>query len=316
MEAREDQHGRFQWPPQRVDAQAGAVAAQRAVEIAQGESRRPATRGERAQRPLTWWGTVERTFFGVTSGTWAQRADEVGWEPDAVDAYCARCGQTVGMFEERGSPQRGVDGGDGACSHCASLTIPWSRVVRMGAYTGVLRECVLEVKFSAWRRLGMDLGHDHGLVVLGALEVAGIDPASAVLVPVPTSPWRRMTRGIDHTLTIARAMSASSGISLAPMLRREHRPPQTGRTLDQRRRNVAKTMSVGGGGAVDAGLLAGKTVLLVDDVMTSGATMREACRAVAEWSRAGGSGSPRLWVCPLAVTNAVEEDGKAGYLRA
>ncbi len=313
MSPREDQRPAFSWPPQRISADADVVAAQRATVIAREESWRPGTRERAERKPLTWWGEVERTFFGVTRGTWQQRTSDAQWQPDGPHHYCGRCGQTLGMFEER-------DGG--SCPHCEGASVPWNRVLRMGPYASVLRDCILEVKFSAWRRLGADMGRDHAMVILDALRDARIDPTTAILVPVPTSTWRRMTRGIDHTLTIARAVSRETGIPLAPILRREHRPPQTGRTLDQRRRNVAKTMevSVSGGGAV--GALAGKTVLLVDDVMTSGATMREACRAVADWAQDLPAARDladvpyRIWACPLAVTNAVEEDGKAGYLRA
>lgn len=313
MSRTEPQRPPFAWPPQRVNEDADVLAARRAAEIARVESRRPATRTPRKPQPLTWWGSVERTFFGVTRGTWQQRTSDALWQPDTPDLYCARCGQTLGMFEKRES---------GACPHCEGVSVPWNRVLRMGPYASVLRDCILEVKFSAWRRLGADMGREHAGVILDALREAHIDPSTAVLMPVPTSTWRRMTRGIDHTLTIARAVSRESGIPLAPILRREHRPPQTGRTLDQRRRNVAKTMeaSVSGGGAV--GALAGKTVLLIDDVMTSGATMREACRAVADFARSLpaapdlADATYQVWACPLAVTNAVEEDGGAGYLKA
>lgn len=316
MSPREDQRQGFAWPPRSVSAADDVEASRRAVAVAEGESRRPATVAARSAQPLSWWGSVERTFFGVTHGTWEQRTGDALWEPDAEGAYCGRCGQTVGMFESTAA----------GCAHCSGVIYPWNRVVRMGAYAGVLRECVLEVKFSAWRRLGGDLGREHAGVVLRALAAAGVGPGAAVLVPVPTSTWRRMSRGIDHTLTIARAVSEASGIPLAPILRREHRPPQTGRTLDQRRRNVAKTMYAASGAVLGpgagVGALAGKTILLIDDVMTSGATMREACRAIVEWADRLPAASDlsdvryQVWACPLAVTNAVEEDGRAGHLGA
>jgi predicted amidophosphoribosyltransferase len=323
MSPREEHRQGFSWPPQPLNAEADVLAAHRAVEIARAESRRPAPKARPDPQPLTWWASVERTFFGVTRGTWEQRARDTLWQPDATDAYCARCGQTVGLFEALAVPGESPAG---ACSHCAPSTVPWNRVVRMGAYEGVLRDCILEVKFSAWRRLGSDLGREHGLVVLEALREAGVDPRDALLIPVPTSAWRRIKRGIDHTLTIARAMSRSSGITLAPILHREHRPTQTGRTLDQRRRNVAKTMHASTGTLLHngspVGALSGKTILLVDDVMTSGATMREGCRAIAEWARSLPASSDladqpyHLWACPLAVTNAVDDEGRAGHLKA
>ncbi len=319
MQAREESNQPFTWPPRPVSADADAIALERSVAIARREAARPTTRDAIPRQPLSWWATVERTFLGVTHGTWEQRTNEAAWAPDLENAYCHRCGQTVGMFAEK--PGEGDFAG--SCAACARAALPWQRVVRMGAYTGVLREGLLEVKFSAWRRLGEDMGTQFGTVLVDALRDHAIEPSQALIVPIPTSTWRRMTRGIDHTLTIARAASIVSGIPLAPILQRLHRPPQTGRTLDQRRRNVVKTMSVR---TLDAGpdAILGRTLILIDDVMTSGATMREACRAISDWQRdgaahrKGAAQSPHwsVWACPLAVTNALDDDGRAGHLRA
>ena len=334
MDAPHPKPAKFQWPPRAVDGSTDALAQERAPAIARREAARPATKDRPPPPPYSWWAQVERSFFGVVRGTWAQRTADVSWEPDQRSDYCARCGQTVGMFAEVPAPvahrrdasatihATATANAACSCAACARADVPWERVVRMGAYTGVLREALLEVKFAAWRRLGADVGAQFGPVVAAALREHGVDPASALIVPIPSSMWRRMARGIDHSVTLARAVSSASGVPFAPMLHRLHRPPQTGRTLDQRRRNVVRTMSVARGweSDVEAPHMAGRTILLVDDVMTSGATMREACRAIAHWLREqGGSANGarvRVWVCPLAVTDALEPDGAAGHLKA
>jgi ComF family protein len=312
----------FQWPPHPVEASADAAATQRARAIARDamHPRRPP-----APQNASWWSTVERTFLGVTRGTWQRRTAEAAWSRDSLDAYCARCGQTLGALtrpnHELISGETSAEVVSGACPICAYTKLPWQRVVRMSEYEGVVREAILEVKFSAWRRLGEDLARDFAPCIAEALEFAGIARQNAMLIPVPTSRWRRLTRGIDHTKTISRILGKELGVPVAPMLHRLHRPPQACSSLDQRRRNVVRSMSVRAPGLSPMSI-AGKTILLVDDVMTTGATMREACRALGDWThKVGGSQwaqGPRagVWAAALAVTCHTDANGQPGHLSA
>ena len=99
-----------------------------------------------------------------------------------------------------------------------------------------------------------------------------------VLVPVPIHWSRRLKRRYNQSAVLARAMSQMSGHTLAAdALRRLRRtPPQDGMSVDARFANMA--------GALDADPLKGKVlrgrdVCLIDDVMTSGATLAAAAEA-------------------------------------
>ena len=106
--------------------------------------------------------------------------------------------------------------------------------------------------------------------------------AADALVPVPLHWLRRLRRGYNQSHALARGLSRRLGIPLrAPWLRRvRHTPRQTSRSFEERRANVRDAFRAAGGPALRA-----KTVLLVDDVMTTGATASEAARAL----RAGGA---------------------------
>ena len=117
--------------------------------------------------------------------------------------------------------------GDG-CHRCESKRLPWERAVRLGPYEDLLRDAILETKFTRWRHVGEQLGRRLGESLCSTLAAKGQTPADAVLIPVPSSTRRRLVRGIDHTLAIARGMRRASGIEISRPLSARF-GPHTGR---------------------------------------------------------------------------------------
>ena len=233
---------------------------------------------------------IESVFLGLTRPPFSDRAAEAGWAPDNPATLCPRCARTTGPHGH----------GPHGCTHCHAEKFPWTHAARLGPYQGLLRQAIHEVKFSAWRRLGTDLGRLLGHQLRPLLACP---PRQAVVIPVPCTFRRRLTRGIDHTATLAKAVSRVLGAPYAPALKRRHRPPQLGLSNTERRRNVAGTMSLRGYPRFD-----GLTILLVDDVRTTGATMSEACKALLKGLKARGQTPAQVWSCTLAV---VEESDPA-----
>lgn len=290
---RADGAGRFVWPPRPAPAEGAVAVASAAVEEhrsdAEGAGRRAA-----GETPLSGvvrdgvWRSVERVWLGLAAPPWRVRAAEAGWEQDSAGAYCGRCGTTVGPHE----------GDEAGCVTCRGRRVPWDRFVRVGEYAGLLREAVVEVKFTRWRRLGDDLGRLLGDAVLKELRGAGVDLGRVVIVPVPTTFRRRVWRGIDHSLVIARGVSRASGLPVERLLEREHRPSQLEVAPSRRGANVAGSMRVRVGARV-----AGRVVVLVDDVRTTGATMAAATRAVRRGPIGPGEeGLSGVWAAVIGVT--------------
>lgn len=119
----------------------------------------------------------------------------------------------------------------------------------------------------------------------------------AVVVPIPSSFRRRVRRGIDHAGAISRGVAGALGLPLRHALWREHRPMQRGLSPTAREANLKGSMHLRRG--FD---LAGATVLLVDDVCTSGATLRAACRALRDGARRGSPSVPETIIaCVVSV---------------
>ena len=156
------------------------------------------------------------------------------------------------------------------------------RVHALFAYEGHGARIVQALKYRDGRRLVAPLADE---LARRWAEVAPAAPGLAVTW-VPTSGGRRRDRGFDQSELLARALARRLGASARPLLRRRPGPAQTG--LDRAGREAA------------AGYLAtartGGPVLLLDDVCTTGATLRAASAAPA------GAGSPPIGHLVLART--------------
>ena len=193
--------------------------------------------------------------------------DETDWTPDAPGAYCHRCGVTVGPGEATAT-------GCGTCRDAPGLA---DGVVRLGAYADELREWVLAVKYQGWEAMAEALGRQLGAVVAQARPGAG---DALAVVPLPM-PWqRRLYRGIDHAALIAAGAATVLGAPMLRLLTKRNGPPQVSLPTSQRRRSGARGMRVRTIGPVvpNRRWIRDSTVLLVDDVCTTGASLRAAAR--------------------------------------
>jgi ComF family protein len=119
--------------------------------------------------------------------------------------------------------------------------------------------------------------------------------AADVVVSVPLHWWRRWRRGYNQSAALARGIARHLQIPCFPswLRRLRNTPDQTLQTPAGRRENVR-----GAFGARSRAHLKGRTVLLVDDVMTTGATANEAARALR------AAGAARVVVAALARAGA------------
>ncbi|MCA9100270.1 MAG: ComF family protein [Planctomycetales bacterium] len=183
----------------------------------------------------------------------------------ATGTFCQRCGSFAQQVDVPG-----IEG----CRRCAN----WKRsgvagVVPLGPYEGRLREAVLRMKLPTGdglaRALADVLWQTRGEWIR-RIEVDAV-------VPVPMHRWRRLTRGISSAERIAARLGKNWGVEMGRrvLVRRRNTLPQGGLTAEGRRRNVRGAL------AVTAGYdLRGLRIALVDDVMTTGATVNEAARVL------------------------------------
>ncbi len=190
---------------------------------------------------------------------------------------CPWCAQTVG-------PHTDTTHG---CAQCQGIALGFERAFRLGPYDGKLRDAVLRTKFLGGEGLADLLGRIFAECRGEVLQEAEID----LVAPVPLHWWRKWTRGFNQAEAVARELAAGLRMRFMPDLMRRVRwtPQQVQPTRAARRENVKGAFRVARGARV-----AGRTVLLVDDVMTTGSTLGEAARTL------GDAGADRVVVAVLA----------------
>lgn len=213
---------------------------------------------------------LERPLDGaVCAGCWSRLAV---FSPPV----CCRCGDALPSLR----------GGE-TCAVCSVELGPIAAARSLGPYDGVLAELVLACKYARRPTVADGLG-----ARLRPLLTAWDEPIDLV-VPVPLHPRRERARGFNQAERLARALGPPLCLALA---RRRHTPPQAGTTSAARHANVREAFTL----TRQARLVTRRSVLLVDDVLTTGATLV----AAAETLRAAQPG--RL----LAVTAARAELGR------
>ena len=202
---------------------------------------------------------------------------------------CRNCGEK--LFS---SYTQGEDGP--VCGLCRRIAPQFRRAVSFGSYDGELRELIHLFKYNGIRSAGTMLARLLGQTI-GGLQL----PVDTVLIPVPLWPGKRQARGFNQAEAIARAFCGfkpSSGIQLdtSSLLRTRETASQTGLTRRQRRANVRGAFAV-----KNAEKVRGRSILLVDDVMTTGTTVNECARVLLR------AGAKEVFVATVArATKEVE----------
>ncbi|WP_096700691.1 ComF family protein [Magnetospirillum sp. 15-1] len=179
------------------------------------------------------------------------------------DPACSCCGLP---FE--------LDPGEGAvCGACARRTPRFSRARAVLRYDDASKALILRFKHAD--RLEGVGAFARWMARAGGTMLTEAD----LLVPVPLHRWRLLSRRYNQAALLAVAIGRLSGVAVEPgmLIRARRTPPQGHLGHDARARNVAGAFKVAEG---RRSRLDGRRVVLVDDVMTSGATVDECARAL------------------------------------
>jgi ComF family protein len=207
---------------------------------------------------------------------------------------CSVCGERLQTpFTEGDEPE------EARCGLCRKLAPPFVKAVAYGSYDGGLRELIHLLKYEQVRPAAVVLGRMLKRAA-NALDSFGID--EAVVVPVPLHARKLRQRGFNQSVLIAQEFIklASGKMVLHPRVlqRRRETESQIGLTRHQRRENIRGAFVVSRPREI-----AGRDVLLIDDVFTTGTTVSECARVLL---RAGAS---KVFVATVARTLKHEVKG-------
>lgn len=202
-------------------------------------------------------------------------------------ARCNVCGDLLALSE--------ASFGDARCSRCAVEEPEFARAVHYGAYSGVLRQLIHLLKYEGIRAAATPLAR---LTAAACLQLEGdIDVAELVMIPVPAHKLRLRSRGFNQAELIAQAArrgiedatGRSVTLDVTALLRLRFAESQVGLTAEERRQQVRGAFKV-----VARERVKGREILLVDDVLTTGATASECARELL------AAGAARVWVATPA----------------
>ncbi|MCB2108922.1 MAG: ComF family protein [Rhodobacteraceae bacterium] len=175
--------------------------------------------------------------------------------------YCCVCGVPIQVFDDD----------DAMCGACIRERPTYRRARGVFAYTDEGRDLVLKLKHADRTDLAVHLA--QWMMRDGGELIRDCD----VIVPVPIHRWRLAMRTFNQAALLARAVSRLSGKPMiaTALQRTKPTPSQGGLDRQARRRNVAGAFKVEAKAKLE-----GKAVLLIDDVLTTGATADACSRAL------------------------------------
>jgi len=198
-----------------------------------------------------------------------------------------------------------VPEGSALCRACRLVPPPFVRAVAFGPYHGRMKEAIHALKYDRLHPAAHELGQ---MLAMAIADLAQEAPDDMLVVPVPLHRSKYAERGFNQARSLAeealsflRRSHPEWHLTLAPsaLMRLRATESQAGLTPRMRRMNVRGAFSVS-----DPSAVALKHVLLIDDILTTGATARAAAQALVK------AGAASVVVATLARARRVHEFGQ------
>lgn len=190
------------------------------------------------------------------------------------------------------------------CRTCRLAPPPFVRAVSFAPYQGRLKDAIHALKYDRLHPAADRLGP---MLAAAIARVAGEAPVEMLVVPVPLHKSKHIERGFNQARVLAahavKALAKSHPgwrltLAAGTLIRLRATTSQAGLTPRMRRLNVRGAFAVS-----DPAAVASKDILLIDDILTTGATVRAAATALAK------AGAASIWVATLARARRISDFG-------
>lgn len=187
-------------------------------------------------------------------------AYELPW----LHGICSRCGS---VFSLEGESEGEISGGNDNCNFCFPTSFSFNRCCALGSYQGKIRSVLHRFKYTRQKFLAEPLGKLLSLKLLHMKWVQSLE----LVIPVPLTEEHMANRGFNQSYLLAAVISRELSLPLQDILFREGEAgSQTFLSRWERMSNVKDVFRC------TKQFPSGRRVLLVDDILTSGATAHEA----------------------------------------
>ena len=187
------------------------------------------------------------------------------------DTSCPRCGLDLGPYVQI----------DTLCQECHAHPPRFAKAIAVAGYDGVIREAIHKFKYAKERVLLDELS---GLLIARWQGVSSILPQMDMIMPAPLYKKKLKERGFNQSQLLAERLSQATGIPLEidNLIKTRPTPDQAGLDSVNRKKNLVDAFAV-----TNPKSIGGKNILLIDDVLTTGATASEISRTL---KKAGAKG--------------------------
>lgn len=210
----------------------------------------------------------------------------LGWQ---LPIFCPSCLDEISLIRSPLCPNCGLplnSGLDHFCGDCLKKTFAFDLARAAVAYQGPITPLILSLKFG---------GQLTGLSTMAHLASASAGFADLsepdLILPVPLHPQRLRERGFNQALVLGRSCfpARRKKIHAGLLIRKRATPPQTQLSGKERRKNLTQAFSI-----TQPDMIRGKTILVIDDVFTTGSTVDECAKVLRR------AGAKRIEVFTLA----------------
>lgn len=175
---------------------------------------------------------------------------------------CDKCATELSKISERCYRCRRLSPGNLTCSKCHKLS-KLTQVKVATIYSGIAKELVWKLKFSGARAAA------NSMAIIMSQQIES--SRNMLIVPVPTATSRVRQRGYDQAVLLAKELARQTGMKYVSCLSRTSQAHQVGAGRSQRIKQLAGAFRV-----TKSDQISGAHILLIDDVITTGATLESA----------------------------------------